>query len=147
MSTLEQAPGMALQLLTHREKRILNQVLGGVSSKCIALEVGVSETQVSKSLAASAVKLGFHTRAELVRFAASQGGALHVTLTHALTSAEQGVLELIVSGLSNDQIAALRGRSRKTVENQVSALLRKTGLSSRRSLMVAFCKVEHQRSA
>ncbi|MFT3926876.1 MAG: helix-turn-helix transcriptional regulator [Myxococcales bacterium] len=147
MSNPDSMSMVSLQTLTHREKRILTHVLDGSPSKRIALEVGVSETQVSKSLAASALKLGFHNRAELVRFAAAHGRQLRSALPGALTTAERGVLELLVAGHSNEEIAARRGRSRKTIENQVSALLRKTGLASRRSLMVAFCDVGHESMA
>jgi DNA-binding NarL/FixJ family response regulator len=67
-----------------------------------------------------------------------------MALPAELTQAEREVLALIVDGHSNEGIAALRGRSQRTVANQVSALLRKTGLGSRRCLIVAFCNVAHE---
>lgn len=51
-----------------------------------------------------------------------------------LTPAERDVLALVRRGLSNAEIATLRGRSRSTVANQVSALLRKLGVPSRAAL-------------
>jgi DNA-binding NarL/FixJ family response regulator len=136
-----------LAALSGRERRILFEVLDGSSSKSIALAVGVSETHVSKTLAASALKLGFRSRAELVQYAAARERARPVSVPGDLTDAERGVLALIVEGYSNHQIAALRGRSRSTIANQVSALLRKTGLGSRRSLMIAFCNTAHENCA
>jgi DNA-binding CsgD family transcriptional regulator len=132
-----------LERLTLRERRILSEVIEGSSSKSIALTVGLSETQVSKTLANSALKLGLRSRAELVQYAAMLGRPVTRNVPHALTIAERDVLELIVGGYSNLQIATLRGRSQRTIANQVSALLRKTGLTSRRNLMVAFCNAAH----
>lgn len=158
MSTRDIALGEPLGALSRRERHILSQVLDGSSSKSIALAVGVSETLVSKILAASALKLGFRNRAALVHFAAlscsraepaasSPGSPVQTSLPGDLTPAERGVLALVVAGHSNEEIAALRRRSQRTVANQVSALLRKTGLGSRRCLIVAFCNVAHESCA
>ena len=54
-----------------------------------------------------------------------------------LTSAEQGVLAYVCAGYSNKEIAALLGKAEPTVKHQVSACLRKFGLSSRMRLMAA----------
>jgi DNA-binding CsgD family transcriptional regulator len=48
-----------------------------------------------------------------------------------LTSREAEVLDLVGAGLSNAQIAALLGLSGRTVENHVSAILRKLGVRTR----------------
>ena len=53
-----------------------------------------------------------------------------------LTAAERDVLGLVAKGLSNPDIAAQLGKSEKTVRNQVSSLLEKTGLSTRSELIV-----------
>jgi DNA-binding CsgD family transcriptional regulator len=137
--TLEAGFSANLEVLTGRERRVLALVLNGASSKRIAIEVGISEAQVSRLLASAASTLGLRSRADLVRFAAGQNAAV-TSLPAELTVAERAVLQLIVEGRSNEEIAALRGSSRTTVANQVSALLRKTGACNRRGLMVAFCK-------
>ncbi|HEY4057163.1 MAG TPA: helix-turn-helix transcriptional regulator [Kofleriaceae bacterium] len=51
-----------------------------------------------------------------------------------LTAAEREVLQAIVSGDSNAAIATSRGVSARTIANQVSAILRKLGASSRYEL-------------
>lgn len=51
-----------------------------------------------------------------------------------LTRAESEVLELLLDGRSNAEIAASRGRSVRTVANQVAALFRKVGVGSRLEL-------------
>jgi pimeloyl-ACP methyl ester carboxylesterase/DNA-binding CsgD family transcriptional regulator len=53
-----------------------------------------------------------------------------------LTAAETAVLDLVVRGLGNREIAALLGKSEKTVRNQVSMLLDKTGAGSRAEMIV-----------
>ena len=54
-----------------------------------------------------------------------------------LTAAEQNVLAYVCAGYSNKEIAAFLGKAEPTVKHQVSACLRKFGLSSRMRLMAA----------
>jgi DNA-binding NarL/FixJ family response regulator len=54
-----------------------------------------------------------------------------------LTAAEQDVLSYVCAGYSNKEIASFLGKSEPTVKHQVSACLRKFGLSSRMRLMAA----------
>jgi DNA-binding CsgD family transcriptional regulator len=51
-----------------------------------------------------------------------------------LTPAEQHVLDLLRAGLTYEQIAASRGRSRHTVAKQITSVLRKLDISSQREL-------------
>ncbi len=53
------------------------------------------------------------------------------TANRALTQAEQRVLTLVLSGLSNKEIASVLGRAEPTIKNQVSAILLKFGVPSR----------------
>ncbi len=57
----------------------------------------------------------------------------HEPLTHA----ERAVLSYLCAGYSNKEIAAFLGKAEPTVKHQVSACLRKFGLSSRMRLMAA----------
>jgi DNA-binding CsgD family transcriptional regulator len=52
-----------------------------------------------------------------------------------LTPAEREVLALLLDGRSNAEIAIERRTSVRTVANQVAALFRKLGVSSRRELV------------
>lgn len=52
-----------------------------------------------------------------------------------LTAAERDVLDRIVHGDSNAEIARARSSSERTVANQVASLLRKTGAASRFELI------------
>lgn len=52
-----------------------------------------------------------------------------------LTAAEEEILGLVASGLSNDEIADKRGTKRRTVNNQLGALCRKLCVGSRAELL------------
>ncbi len=52
-----------------------------------------------------------------------------------LSSSEREVCDLINQGLSNAEIAAQRGRALRTVANQVAAIFKKVGVSSRTELI------------
>jgi DNA-binding CsgD family transcriptional regulator len=53
------------------------------------------------------------------------------------TAAEREVLAELVAGASNREIARRRGRSVRTVANQVASLFRRFGVASRRELLAA----------
>ena len=59
------------------------------------------------------------------------------TRSDVLTGAERQVLQLLLEGLDNRSIAARSGKSEKTVRNQVSAILSKTGQPSRAALIAS----------
>ncbi|HVY45931.1 MAG TPA: helix-turn-helix transcriptional regulator [Minicystis sp.] len=52
-----------------------------------------------------------------------------------LTSSEAEVAELACAGLSNAEIAARRGCSRRTVANQLASIFRKLSVDSRHALI------------
>jgi DNA-binding NarL/FixJ family response regulator len=54
-----------------------------------------------------------------------------------ITAAEQEVLGWVCAGYSNKEIAQFLGKAEPTVKHQVSACLRKFGLSSRMRLIAA----------
>jgi DNA-binding NarL/FixJ family response regulator len=56
----------------------------------------------------------------------------------SLTHAELGVARKLVEGLTNAQIAAVRGTSERTVANQVAAIFRKLRVGSRAELARRF---------
>ena len=55
--------------------------------------------------------------------------------TEPLTPAEQAVAHCLRQGLSNREIAAILGKSERTVKNQVSAVLAKCGVPTRARLI------------
>lgn len=53
----------------------------------------------------------------------------------ALTAAERAVVELLLRGYSNEQIAQARGRSARTIANQLAGLYRRYDVGSRVELV------------
>lgn len=53
----------------------------------------------------------------------------------SLTAAERAVHALLLAGLSDAEIAAVRGTTRSTVTKQIDAVFRKLGVNSRRALI------------
>jgi DNA-binding NarL/FixJ family response regulator len=123
---------------TTREIDVLRMSARGFTGKGIAYSLGLTPASVSVALGRAAAKVGLRSRVQLVEVAAALFGA-RVALRdpEALTPAEREVLELLRRGLSNAEIARLRERSLRTVANQVSSILRKTGSPSRRALAAA----------
>jgi DNA-binding CsgD family transcriptional regulator len=62
-----------------------------------------------------------------------------IRLPEVLTPAERFVVREILAGRSNEEIAAQRGTSERTVANQLSAIYRKLGVGSRAELALAVC--------
>ncbi|MGV8950790.1 MAG: response regulator transcription factor [Cypionkella sp.] len=52
-----------------------------------------------------------------------------------ISASEMGVLDLVVKGMTNAEIAAARGRALETVNSQVKALIRKSGTRNRTELV------------
>lgn len=121
--------------LSPRERSVLELTARGLSGKWTAYSLGLSESSVSEALSAAACKLGISSRTRLAAIAAElvRGNAARDTGV-AFTAAEHEVLAMVARGMSNDAIARARGRSIRTIANQVAALLRKSGAGSRRSL-------------
>lgn len=61
-------------------------------------------------------------------------------LTARLSASERAVAALVVEGLDNASIARARGRSLRTIANQVAAVLRKVGVGSRVELAALFSR-------
>jgi DNA-binding NarL/FixJ family response regulator len=125
-----------LRALRPIEVEALTFAARGIPAKLIAYSLGVSEPTISRRLANAAEKVGLATRIELVRIAAMLTRDPRVDLSDAgLTAAERDVLDLLTRGLSNNEIAATRQRSVRTIANQVAELLRKTASPTRRALV------------
>lgn len=125
-----------LRTLSPREIDALSFAARGIPAKLIAYTLGVSEPTISSRLASAAAKVGLATRTELVRIAAMLTRDSRVDLSDVkITAAEREVLHLLVQGLSNNEIAAVRQRSVRTIANQVAELLRKTQSPTRRALV------------
>jgi DNA-binding NarL/FixJ family response regulator len=138
--------------LTSRELSILAAAESGVANKLVAIEQSLACSTVSESLHTAIAKLGFAGRTEFLKIMASlratrQGPGLRVVgapelcwvflpveslgLDPRLTDAERQVVAGVLSGRSNAAIAGARRTSARTVANQLAAIYRKLGVSSR----------------
>ncbi len=121
--------------LTDFEANVLEMTARGFSGKLVAYTLGASASRVSQALAVAALKLGVSSRTTLVHLASRvlQPDGLTSEVAN-LTAAEREVLVLLQQGWSNAAIAKSRGVSLRTVANQVSSVLRKSGRGSRRAI-------------
>lgn len=133
---LENEPtARCFRALSAAEHRVVHHASRGLSNKMLGYALGLSPSSISRLLESAALKLGFGSRAKLVRIASTLSGGEASAPTQSLTPAEADVLELVRAGLSNRAIADARGRSERTIANQVASLLRKTGSQNRRRLI------------
>ncbi len=139
--------------LTLRERLVLSQVLAGVSGKCIALEMQISQSTVSRVLRSALDRLGATDLCTLsglrtarfeplgglgagaVAFARIEGMAC---LLAELTAAERSVLGGVIAGQTMAGIARDRHSSPRTVAHQLESIYRKVGVTSRRELLAMF---------
>jgi DNA-binding CsgD family transcriptional regulator len=56
-------------------------------------------------------------------------------LPASLTDSEREVVQLVAQGLSNEDIGKARGRSARTIANQLASVYRKLGVNSRTELL------------
>lgn len=70
----------------------------------------------------------------------------YATRWEPVTTSERAVMDQLLGGASNRQIAVLRGTSERTVANQVSSIFRKLGVSSRLDLAVAAARAGTSRT-
>jgi DNA-binding NarL/FixJ family response regulator len=131
----EAARGHSLRALSEQEARAVELSARGLPGKCAAYALGVTPGTISKLLASAALKLGLPNRTRLTQLVgALLGVAPAIDPTTRLTPSEREVLDLLRLGYSNARIAEARGRSERTVANQVASLLQKLKAPSRRAL-------------
>jgi len=138
--------------LTGPERTALHYVVLGASNKEIAFALGVPMGTAATWVRGATRKLGGRNRRDLIGIDQAealqlelQGDALGVlrslsatdsNLVARLTPGERAVVDLLVQGATNAQIAKARGRSVKTVANQLSSIFTKLGVESRTGAVV-----------
>jgi DNA-binding NarL/FixJ family response regulator len=135
--------------LSEDECRLLEEVRKGRTDQEIGNSMEMSRSTVATRVSGLVRKLGLEGRAEIPAFFRDLAGAVSpihveslVTISRrapeleslSLTGAEQAVAVLVCRGISNRQIATLRGTSERTVANQLSEIYRKLGVSNRTEL-------------
>jgi DNA-binding NarL/FixJ family response regulator len=146
--------------LSELERDVVARAVCGEANKEIAYALDVTTSTAATHLRRGLRKLGFPSRRALVLFhclviAAPAGDALRaVELVHdgesllairacparlatGLTPSESDVAWAAARGLSNEAIARERGRSERTIANQLAAVFQKLRVSSRSGLASA----------
>jgi DNA-binding NarL/FixJ family response regulator len=143
--------------LTEREIEILRHAASGDTDRHIADELSVSNSTVATHRSRGVAKLGLKSRALLCQLfnQRDEGNSriethevrcgtqdvvilsaprLDACLPQDLTEAERTIACFLLDGLSNRDIAEIRGTSVRTVANQAAAALRKIGVRRRAEL-------------
>ncbi len=141
--------------LSPREGAVARLAAEGAAPKDIAYALGISPSNARVLLASTLKKLGLRSRADLFRWNPSSGHIHKVVSSPnvealiipertseafakpfaGLTAAEREVAELAASGMNNRDIARARKTSLRTIANQMAAILRKLGVSSRADIL------------
>jgi DNA-binding CsgD family transcriptional regulator len=142
--------GASLCRLTEREADALAQARNGASNKEIAINMALSESSVTRLLQTATRRLNA-TLADILQFSPSDTikctelllGSTTLSMTskdtidnwrHVLSDAENSVVSAVLRGHSNQEIAAMRGRSVRTIANQIASAFEKLGVRSRREM-------------
>lgn len=152
-------PPASARALSRREREVLAHAVLGCSNKHTAHALGVSESTVCTQLRSALRRLGVETVCDVLRFVGRvrpevvAGGERLLVLSWpideldplastSLSPAEAEVARMAIDGLSNRAISRRRGTSVRTVGNQMSSVLRKLGVGSRRELAARFAQNE-----
>lgn len=148
-----------LRALSEREARVVSQLLARQSSASIAVSLGVSTSAVSQQLRNVLRKLRLPSPGALVMLERALGRSpraqpldvegttaclvdagevLSLSTERRLSRTERQIAGWLLDGLSNAEMAELRGRSYSTIANQVARLYDKLGVSSRTELGALF---------
>ncbi|HEY3496560.1 MAG TPA: helix-turn-helix transcriptional regulator, partial [Polyangiaceae bacterium] len=134
--------------LSPREREVCALLAEGTSQVSIAAQLGIQASTVASIASTVVNKLGLRSVKALPLFWRDAAGLpralgrsdLRVIASSAsspqpqLTRAEREILDEVLHGHSNREIAARRGTSLRTVANQLASLLRKMRVGSRTEL-------------
>ncbi|NUP05414.1 MAG: helix-turn-helix transcriptional regulator [Polyangiaceae bacterium] len=136
--------------LTRRERQVVEYLIHGRSNAEIAYALGVAESNVNRTARDALRKLGGARRTDLAALFAPQSEIAvdrpdreTVVLRAAdrshrhwgeLAGALREVVAMAVGGASNDEIALARGRSVRTVANQLAGTYARFGVRGRAEL-------------
>lgn len=141
----------SLSRLSRDEIVVLSYIRRGASNKEVSLNMSVSSATVTRLLRSVATKLNA-ALADIIQFSPADTihahdllfGTTRLTVLSQdttaqwatrLTDAERGVVAEVLRGRTNREIAAARGRSVRTIVNQLASAFEKMNVRSRRELI------------
>ena len=116
--------------LVDREIQVLQAFSDGASYAQIAANLFLAQASVRNYASSAIKKLGASNQSHAVRIAFSQGLLCTEPAVNLPASWVQ-VLELVAAGHTNEEIAAVLGRSKNTVIDQVAAVRKRLGARDR----------------
>ncbi|MCA9631911.1 MAG: hypothetical protein KC766_29865 [Myxococcales bacterium] len=139
--------------LTHRERQIVDRIAAGDCPTVVGFDLGISGSTVATHLASALHKLTqgsrlrlyeawalvHQTGARLIHVAGEACWILVAPLqpwpgSNRLTPAQLAVVDCLMNGLSNAEIAAARNVSIRTVANQLAAVFQRLQIADRNDL-------------
>ena len=135
--------------LTEREAAVLSYAVRSASDKEIAFALGLPAGTVATIIRRVVHKLGCRRRVDLIGFDRAESlivptadvEVLRSGIDRAsprlavLTPEEREIVELVVCGATNAEIARARRKTRKTIDNQLYRIYGKLGVESRAELV------------
>jgi DNA-binding NarL/FixJ family response regulator len=146
-------PATPLPVLDARERQVIDAVVRGDSNKAIAIDLGLSEATISRTLRAALGKLGVgladllavsRTNATALQLARTRLGLVAVSSDpermRELSSGERAAVAGVLRGLPTAAVARARQVTTRTVINQLASAYQKLGVRSRRELILALAR-------
>lgn len=124
----------SLDILSGRELYVVSQVARGMYLKIIASNLAISVQAVSTYWGRAKRKLGLTSRRDIAAFVMMSEATVDLRATRSgarLSSAEVAVVNALLDGNTMVAIAAKRGKSVRTIENQLHSVYRKLLVTSR----------------
>lgn len=127
--------------LTQRQREVMDLLVTGMSNREIAEQLGMALRTVKAHLKFAALQNGYKkvSRVELLRaYRQSFNPETGLPLPATLTPAKLEVARLVISGLSNKEVAARRGTTEHVIKNYMRVVLDATGCWSRSELAARY---------
>ena len=141
-----------LDMLTPRDREIVELLIQGYSNKAIAEALGIGLSPVKNHIRTAARKMGMNatyrptrSRIAIVRhygnFPVPQGEVVAPESWLSLTNQEKSIVGFIVNNMSNADIGKEIGRGEGRVKNLIKEICNKTGMFSRLELTVWYGRI------
>lgn len=122
----------------------------GAAQKVIAFNLGIAQSTVATHLRKALERMDlsrYQLSAAMVRDGAELEAPIPPASWSALSGAERVIVQAVLRGCSNAQIARERNRSCRTIANQLAAAYRKLGVAGRGELFARFAASDAQLAA
>ena len=123
--------------LPPRQRQVVEMASRGDAQKVIAANLGIAQSTVATHLRKALARMDlcrYQLAAAMLRDGVEVETPIPASAWDALSQAERVIVEAVLDGHSNLEIARARNRSMRTIANQLAAAYRKLGVGSRGEL-------------